>query len=66
RVLVRITIGRNGELLKSELVESSGMKKLDRLAFANLKRAEPLPSLPSELSNEPLVLIVPFNFTLPR
>lgn len=62
RVMVRITIGDSGELLKSELIESSGYKKLDRLALRNVKRAAPFKSLPQDISGEPFVAMVPFNF----
>lgn len=62
RVLVRITISETGELIDSELVESSGYKKLDRLALSNVKRAAPFKSLPQELAGKPFVATVPFNF----
>lgn len=62
RVVVRITIGEGGELIQSELVKSSGHKKLDRLALSNVKRAAPFESLPGPMSGEPFVATVPFNF----
>ena len=66
RVVVRITIGESGELLNSELVESSGYKKLDKLALYNVKRAAPFDSLPSDMAGEPFVANVPFNFSVKR
>lgn len=64
RVVVRITISETGELLNSELLQSSGYKKLDRLALANVRRAAPFDSLPTEMSGEPFVATVPFNFSV--
>ncbi len=64
RVVVRITISNSGELLKSELVESSGHKKLDKLALNNVRRAAPFESLPNEMSDAPFVATVPFNFSV--
>jgi len=64
RVVVRITISETGELLKSELLKSSGHKKLDRLALNNVRRAAPFASLPNEMSGEPFVATVPFNFSV--
>lgn len=62
RVVVRIKISTNGELLESELVKSSGYDRLDRLALRNVKRAAPFESLPSDMGDEPFVATVPFNF----
>ncbi len=64
RVVVRITISETGELLKSELVKSSGYQKLDKLALNNVRRAAPFDSLPNEMSGEPFVATVPFNFSV--
>lgn len=66
RVVVRITIGQDGKLLESELVKSSGIKRLDRLALRNVKRAAPFKSLPDVMSDEPFVATVPFNFTVKK
>ena len=62
---VRFTIDRSGNLLDSEVVDSSGYKILDEAALATLKRASPLPPMPDEMSGSEYNPIITLRFTPP-
>jgi protein TonB len=61
-VLVRFTVGPQGEVLSRSIQQSSGSKILDDAAMAALDRAAPFPPLPQEIANGPLEVQVPFRF----
>lgn len=63
-VVVRFSVGPQGELLSNEVVKSSGNESLDNAAIASIKRAAPFPPMPSEANDEPLVVSVPFKFSV--
>lgn len=63
-VVVRFTVGRQGELLSSEVTQSSGHQVLDEAAIASISRAAPFPPMPNEASDGPLVVSVPFKFSV--
>ena len=63
-VVVRFTVGQQGELISSEVAKSSGIKSLDEAAMASVNRAAPFPPMPSEASDGPLVVSVPFKFSV--
>lgn len=63
-VVVRFTVGPQGELISREIATSSGNKTLDDAAVASVDRAAPFPPMPSEASNGPLVVSVPFKFSV--
>lgn len=63
-VVVRFTVGRQGELLSSEITKSSGHQILDDAAIASITRAAPFPPMPNEASDGPLVVSVPFKFSV--
>ncbi len=62
---VRFTIDRRGNLLDSEVVDSSGYELLDEAALATLKRASPLPPMPTEMSGSEYNPIITLRFTPP-
>jgi len=62
--VVRFTVDASGQLLTREIASSSGNKKLDEAAIASVDRAAPFPAMPTELDSEPLVVSVPFRFTV--
>jgi TonB family protein len=64
---VFFSIDRQGRVLESRVVRSSGANALDEEALALLKRAEPFPPPPQELAGDHVDLTVPirFNFTPP-
>ncbi len=62
--IVRFTVGAEGQLLTREIALSSGSKVLDDAAIASVERAAPFPAMPLDISGEPLVVSVPFRFTV--
>ena len=64
-VVIRFTVGAEGELISREVATSSGSKLLDEAAVASIDRAAPFPAMPHEArSNGPLVVSVPFKFSV--
>ncbi len=61
---VRFLIKLSGKVKNIKLIKSSGDERLDKEAFKMLKRASPFPSIPSDVSKEPLDLTLPIEFTL--
>lgn len=62
--VVRFTVGPQGELISREITSSSGSKVLDDAAVASIDRAAPFPAMPSDAGNEPMVVSVPFKFSV--
>lgn len=64
-LVVYIRVARNGEIVNSEVMISSGNPRYDRAVLAALKAASPLPPLPAEYQFEffeaPLRLVPPLN-----
>lgn len=63
-VVVRFTVGRQGELISSEVATSSGSKILDDAAVASIERAAPFPAMPNETADGTMVVSVPFKFSV--
>jgi protein TonB len=63
-VVLRFTIGLDGQLLSKEIAASSGSKVLDDAATAALDRAAPFPPIPPEVSVRPLAFTQPFKFIM--
>jgi len=63
-VVVRFTVGPLGELISREVTASSGSKTLDDAAMASIDRAAPFPPMPPEANKGPLVVSVPFKFSV--
>jgi periplasmic protein TonB len=61
-VVLRYTIGTDGQLLSKEIASSSGSKSLDDAATEALDRAAPFPPIPPEVSVKPLAFTQPFKF----
>lgn len=62
--VVRFTVGPDGALISREITASSGSKLLDDAAVASIDRAAPFPAIPSDAGNGPLVVSVPFKFSV--
>jgi periplasmic protein TonB len=64
-VMVSITVARNGEIVNSEVLRSSGNPRYDRAVLAALAAASPLPPLPSNYEGDffqaPIRLVPPLN-----
>jgi TonB family protein len=63
---VFFAIDREGRLLESRIVQSSGSANLDAAALDTLKRVEPFPPPPDSLKGERIDLTIPFRFDPPR
>lgn len=63
-VVLRYTIGVDGQLLSKEVATSSGSKSLDDAAAEALDRAAPFPPIPPEVSVKPLAFTQPFKFIM--
>jgi protein TonB len=61
-VVVRYTIGTDGNLISKEIQLSSGSKMLDEAATSTLDRAAPFPPIPPDVSLKPLAFTQPFKF----
>ena len=59
-----LTFNRQGRVLNSRVVRSSGASALDDEALALLRRAEPFPPPPPELPGARVDLTVPIRFNL--
>ena len=60
--LLRANINREGQLLSSEIVQSTGQMILDQAMNKMLERSLPLPPPPPELSSNELMIEVPVDF----
>ncbi|HHL2561858.1 TPA: TonB family protein [Yersinia enterocolitica] len=64
-VIIRFVVNKEGDVLSTKLVKSSGVIALDQEALAVVKRAQPLPLPPAELlSNGQVSLAMPVDFDL--
>jgi protein TonB len=62
--MLSFTVGRGGQVLGSRLAGSSGHPALDAETLAMIRRAQPLPSFPPELTQPSLGFTVPIRFSL--
>jgi protein TonB len=63
-VLLRFVVDRTGKIRSASLIKSSGAPILDAEALAMLERAQPLPTLPTQLRGQQVELTVPINYSL--
>lgn len=63
-VMLWFEIDRVGNVLAHRIAGSSGHPALDREVDALIRRATPLPAMPSEMSQPRLMLVVPVEFRL--
>jgi protein TonB len=61
---VFFSLDRQGRVISSRVVRSSGASALDEEALALLRRAQPFPAPPRELQGEHIDLTVPIRFNL--
>jgi protein TonB len=64
--VVKFTVDASGKILTREITSSSRSKKLDDAAIATIERAAPFPPFPEGISQEPVVVSVPFRFRAQR
>jgi protein TonB len=63
-VKVEFKIDREGRLLDSRVVQSSGSPTLDAEALATLQRANPLPAPPAKAAETTFYLVLPIHFRI--
>jgi len=63
-VVVRFTLDRRGGVSGARIERASGHALLDGEVLALLRRATPLPSIPSTMTESQLEISVPVNFSL--
>jgi len=61
---VFFSLDRQGRVVESRIMRSSGASSLDEEALALLQRAQPFPAPPSEMSGVRVDLTVPIRFNL--
>ncbi|KQW21344.1 energy transducer TonB [Afipia sp. Root123D2] len=62
--MVTFTVTRSGSVTGVRLSRSSGHPSLDREAMDAIRRAQPLPSFPPEMTQSAMMFPVPFSFHL--
>jgi periplasmic protein TonB len=62
--LLRFVVDRDGHVLSYRIEESSGHAALDDAVEEMLERAQPLPTMPPEMTQARLELVVPVTFQL--
>lgn len=62
--LLYFSIDRAGRVLSYRLHRSSGYGSIDRETLAMIRRADPLPAIPSEMARGTLEIVVPVTFEL--
>jgi protein TonB len=62
--LLHFTMDRDGNVLSAEIRKSSGYALLDQETLALIRRAQPLPKPPPEVTGNPIALDVPIEFNL--
>lgn len=62
--MLTFTVSRSGQVLSSRLAKSSGSGALDAETMAMIRRAQPLPSFPPEITQSSLSFTVPIRFSL--
>lgn len=63
-VVLKYTVGLDGQILSREIASSSGSKTLDDAATEALDRAAPFPPIPPDVSVKPLAFTQPFRFIM--
>ncbi|WP_151669963.1 energy transducer TonB [Nitrincola schmidtii] len=61
---VEFTINRQGQVLSSRIVRSSGHAMLDQEVLEMLTRAAPMPGFPSSINQNQLIITLPVSFSL--
>lgn len=63
-VVLRFVMDRTGKVRSASLTKGSGTAVLDAEALSMLVRAQPLPSLPTQVTGDQVELVVPINYRL--
>ena len=60
--MLSFTVSRTGGVLSARLAKSSGSSALDGETMAMIRRAQPLPSFPPEMTQSSASFTVPVRF----
>jgi protein TonB len=63
-VLVKFELARDGTVLSTRIVQSSGSTTLDQAAYDLLHRASPVPPFPDNLSGDRGTIVMPIDYHL--
>jgi protein TonB len=63
RVVMRVTVARNGQVLDVGVRTSSGWPAIDAAEVETIRKAAPFPPLPSEMPGDPVVLVLPVTYS---
>lgn len=66
KVVVMVRVARDGQVLEVEVRQSSGRAPLDDAEVHAIWRASPLPPPPPEFVGNPVTLIMPITYMMPR
>ena len=66
KVVVAVRVARDGRVLEVEVRQSSGRAPLDDAEVHAVWRASPLPPPPPELVGNPVTLVMPITYMMPR
>jgi protein TonB len=66
KVVVMVRVARDGRVLEVEVRQSSGRAPLDDAEVHAIWRASPLPPPPQEFVGNPVTLVIPTNYKMPR
>lgn len=66
RVVIRVTVARDGHVLDVGVRTSSGWPAIDAAEVETIRRAAPFPPLPSEMPGDPVILVLPVTYSPPR
>lgn len=62
RVVMRVTITRDGRLLDASVDRSSGWPVIDSAELATIRRSGKFPEVPGSMPGDPIVLILPVTY----
>ncbi len=65
RVVTRVTIARDGQLIDVRIDTSSGWPAIDAAELETIRRSAPFPPVPNDMPGDPLILILPIHYDLP-
>lgn len=62
--MLNFTVSRSGQVLKSSIAKSSGSAALDSETMAMVRRAQPLPPFPPQMTQDSITVTVPIRYSL--
>ncbi|MEO1205141.1 MAG: TonB family protein [Pseudomonadota bacterium] len=64
KVMVAVTLNSDGSVAERRVTSSSGDRFVDRAALKWIDKATPFPAMPEEAAASPIVVEIPFNFSV--